>query len=492
MNVNGSCNRNMPVQVYRAALSEAGFVAAWMAVITGPFLAGFAVKLNAGTLAQGVLASLPFLATAAQLVGAYLVDVRGASRRSIARLGYTGSRLVFLAIVPLAYWLMPHHPQWLLYAFLAVTGLSALLHHLGHVAWMSWLSHSVDEEVRGSFFGARNHLASLATIVVTAFGAWAAGLQDGGATGLGGYLILFVVANVLGLLGSRAVLKAGKEPVVAEPTVTAGFFKAVGECLKQPVFRRFSTFNLLFMGAVHIASPFFVFFFLQEGEMSIRYVGLIQISLTAAAFVSTPMWGSLIDHFGSRPIQIVTLVLAALLPGIYAFTPHENIRTVALVVQTLSGTVWAGLSLSSYSWLLKISPKKNHAMYLATFGSLTGLACGVAPLLGAGLLGMVDGWNVSFGSLDMSSYRIIFLMSFALRLMAAGMVFGIPEPEARSTIDLVRALGTWRSLRSISGLDAVHSYMVAPIHRRLASRTRPLLAYSMRHRVGRALLRPGD
>jgi len=66
-----------PPLVQRAALLEAGFAAAWIALVSGPFIAGFAVELRAGPLAQGFLVSLPDLASIAQLVSAYFVETRG-------------------------------------------------------------------------------------------------------------------------------------------------------------------------------------------------------------------------------------------------------------------------------------------------------------------------------------------------------------------------------------------------------------------------------
>lgn len=458
---------NVPRRIKNAAISEAGFLAAWMALITGPFLAGFAVELNAGKHAQALLASIPFMAAGAQLVGAWLVELHGVSRRVVALAGYTTSRIAFLSIVPAGFWLLPDHPTLMLYMFLGLIALSFALHHVGHVAWMSWLTHSIPAARRGEFFGARNHLAGLVTVIIMTLGGWLASQKiDGLPAETGGYLLFFLLVGVLGLMGSRSLMTAGRAPVSLPPADRPSLMSAVRTCLQPSLYRQFLVFNLVFMGAVYVAAPFFIFFMLAEG-LDIQFIALTQTSLTIAALVSVRMWGSLCDHFGSRPIQIVTLTGAALLPLGYLFADAGNIRPLMLITQTVSGTVWAGLSLSSYNWLLKLSPKDTTAMHLATFGTLTGVACGLAPLLGGVMLDGMRAWEVAFGSLTMNHFKLLFLFSFLTRSLSMLLIVRIPEPDARTTIDVVRALGTWRSLRSVTGVDMVYSYVVAPISKRL-------------------------
>ncbi len=454
----------------RAALAEGGFAAVWVALTTGPFLAGFAVALQAGAFVQGLLVSLPFLASTAQLAGAWAVEVKGLPRRTTAIRGFLVSRFAFVLLAVAGAALLPAYGPAMLMATLILVAVSHLAHHFGHVAWLSLLSNGVPAAGRGGFFGARNLLAGTVSVAFTAAGGLVAGFDFGRpAAEHTGYLILFATAAVLGMSGVSAIRRIPPEPrppAAARPALS----QSVRQCLRDRDYRRFLVFYLCWMGAVYIASPFFNFYFLDAMRLDIGFVALAQTASTFAALTTVRIWGNMVDRFGCKPILTVTLSVATLIPLVYTFTTPANIHAVALGMQALSGAVWSGLSLAGYNFLLKLAPERNNATYLATFGTLSGLASGLAPLAAGAASHAFDGMAWTLAGIEMGRYQLLFLASFVARGAAAMLLMRIPEPAARSAVDVVRALGTWRTLFSITGLDLVYSYVLAPIYRRFGGR----------------------
>lgn len=451
-------------------MREAGFSASWAALAGGVFLAGFAVELGASNVVQGFLASLPFLAGAAQIAGSYFVESRGIHRRSVALTGLVGSRLLFLSVIPAALYLLPENPAAMLGFYMAAASLAYLLQSFANVAWLSWMGDLVHESRRGAFFAARNFMAGLVTMAATFVGGQvAAGSFGPGWPPLSGYLILFACAGVLGLLGARnlALIKADPQP--QRPTA-APFWRSLREPLRNAGFRKFLVFHLCWMSGVYLASPFFQFYFLQDLELDIGYVALTNTAATVAGLTSIQLWGALCDRYGSKPVLYVTLAFASLIPLVYVFTTRENYYWIGFGVNALSGAMWAGISLGAANLLLKLAPKEKNSVYLSTFGALSGLATAAAPILSGFISEAAKGWSVDVFGVHLYHFKFMFLASFVARASSILLLVRIPEREEHPTVEVVRALGTWRTLWAVSGGELLHTYFFLPLRRRLLPR----------------------
>lgn len=450
----------------RAAMLEGGLSAAWTSLAGGVFLAGFAVELGAGNIAQGFLAALPFLAGMAQIAGAYFIEERGASRRTVALSGLVLSRLAFFMVIPVALWLLPGRSSQMFGAYIALASAAYLLHGFANVAWLSWMGELVPDGQRGRFFGMRNLAAGFVTVAVTALcGQLAAQEFPDTFPRHTGYLIVFGIAAVCGLAGAGALLRVGYEPpVLRRPR--RNFLRSMTETLRKKDFRRFLVFHLCWMSAVYLSSPFFQFYFLQDLKLDVGTVALTNTVATIGGLTTIRLWGSLCDRFGSKPVLYVTLAFAANIPLIYVFTDRQNIVWVAMVMQGLSGVAWAGISLAASNLLLKISPREQNSIYLSTFGALSGLATAMAPILSGFILNAAQTWSFDIGGLHIYHFKIMFLASFVARWASVLLLIRIPEPNEQSPVEVVKALGNWRTLWAIAGLELVHTSLVLPIQRR--------------------------
>lgn len=459
--------------VRRAAMREAAFSAAWAALAGGVFLAGFAVSLGASNVVQGFLAALPFLAGTAQIAGAYVVESRGIHRRTVALTGLVGSRLLFLAVIPAALWLLPGRPGAMLALYMGVASAAYVLQAFANVAWLSWMGDLVDTGSRGGFFAGRNFMAGLVTMTATFAGGQIAARAFGPRwPPLAGYLILFAVAGVLGLLGARSLARIKADPQPQRPPAPP-FFRSLREPLRHAGFRGFLLFHLCWMSAVYLSSPFFQFYFLQDLRLDIAYVALTNTAATIAGLTSVQLWGKLCDRFGSKPVLYVTLAGASVIPLVYVFTTRANVYWIGFAVNAWSGAMWAAISLAAANLLLKLAPREKNAVYLSTFGALSGLATAAAPIVSGFVSEAAKGWSLDVGGLHLYHFKFMFLASFVARAASIALLARIPEREERPAVEVVRALGTWRTLWSVSGAELLHTYFYLPLTKRIKQRVSP-------------------
>jgi MFS family permease len=460
-------------------MSEAGFSAAWTSLAGGVFLAGFAVELHASNVAQGFLAALPFLAGVAQLAGAYLVEQRGVRRRSVALAGLFASRLLFLAVIPAVWWLLPGRPGAALTIYLVFAAGAYLLQGFANVAWLSWMSDLVPDGARGGFFASRNFMAGLVTALATVVGGWLAARHLGTALPRHApYLLLFAMAGVLGLCGAASLARIRHADAPAAPSPEP-FWAGLRAPLRSVHFRRFLVFNLCWMSSVHLASPFFQFYLLQDLQLDIDFLALTNTVATLSGLTSIRLWGALCDRYGSKPVLYVTLAFAAVVPAFYLVSTAENAYWIILSVQLMSGAAWAGLSLAAANLLLRLAPREKNSTYLSTFGALSGAGTALAPILSGIVSQAAAGWQVDIGGLHLYHFKFMFVVSLVARVASIFLLVRIPEPNERSAGEVVRALGSWRTVWSISGLELVHTYLIVPVQRRMlpprpATGTRPL------------------
>lgn len=141
--------------------------------------------------------------------------------------------------------------------------------------------------------------------------------------------------------------------------------------------------------------------------------------LSMAAF--SPIWGSMADKHGRKPMVLRSILGGAVVVGLMAFTPSVWILLVLRVFQgVLTGTVSANIALVS-----SCTPKEKMGYALGLMQTSVFVGASIGPLIGGVLA-------------DLTDYRITFLItSFMLVIASLIVVFLVhekflpvaPEPE---------------------------------------------------------------
>jgi len=139
---------------------------------------------------------------------------------------------------------------------------------------------------------------------------------------------------------------------------------------------------------------------------------------TLAALPGQRLFGSLVDRWGMRQVQLVTGLLIPLMPWAWALTRSP---WHVVPVNLAAGFLWAGYELANFNFLLILTPEDRRPRYTALYQ----IVVMVALAGGAALGGIVaQRWG----------YTPVFVLSGIGRLCAA-LLFArfVHQPASPST-----------------------------------------------------------
>lgn len=390
----------------------------------------------------GLLMALPFATSLIQIPAAYLIDRTGRRKAIFLVAGYL-SRFLWLpiALLPVLWGSGERTASGLLL-------LAGALHLCANVvspAWQSWLADLVPTHVRGVFFAWRSRVFSFSMLVGSVFIALVLP-KDPGAPSLTWILLaLFAGATVAGLWEIRMYRDIRDTPgPAAEGTDWASF--AIP--LRNPEFRTFLGFNLLYTAGVALLGPFLWKHFLGELRMDgTRTTLMLQTAPLLATMMISPLLGRALDEFGARPLLRIGVWGGALLPlGWFFIGPSGWVTGLALA--WMIQVFWTMVDQANFMLLLRYSSRRDGAqpvIYSTIFNLAVALTGALAGYLGGDLAQRLqESENLRvignrLAPLPFSPYLPILLLSCVLRAMA-GHLFGrrLTEVEATDTATTFR------------------------------------------------------
>ncbi|MCA9781947.1 MAG: MFS transporter [Candidatus Cloacimonetes bacterium] len=398
---------------------------------TESWFSAWALHFQAGASQIGLLASLPpLLGSLSQLLGAWLG--RRAGRRRVIIL--TGAGLQAAALVPMALLplLLPAHavPLIILSAVMYFGGVN-----MASPQWSSLMGDLVPEDRRGRYFGMRTRLCSITGFSALAISGLTLDQFTRWQLTTVGFLLIFA-SGLSARLISIWHLSRMHDPPGSVAALRLPPLGQLWQRVKSSPFARFSLFFSAMQFGVGIASPFFVLFMLRDLGFSYRTFMIVSAVSVFVQFLTLNRWGQLSDSLGNRRILLGTGILLPLLPALWLFSGHP---IYLIMVQALSGTVWAGYSLSAGNFVYDLIPPERRVVLMA----LHGMGSGLAMFLGALLGGWLGDWlPVSIGLAGLhwtvaSPLVWLFLISGLVRLAIAVLLLprlldssGIPDGAA--------------------------------------------------------------
>lgn len=468
---------------FRASTLDGLFAAIFVNTAGGVLLSNFLIELQASPTQVGLLASMPMLANLMQPLGAYWSN-RTPSRRCYGQLVYGPSRLLWLGLVvgiAIAHQGHLTHPQ-LIHLTLAIVLLSNALGALGSASWLSWLAAMVPHQLRGRYFGLRNSVASLTSLLTIPLGGLIVSRWPGGMLqGYSGVLLLGIGAGLVSLgfqtlmldinpqeqlqilrlsnpapPGQRSPVESPQadqlllfletvDPDLPQGTLATAAPKrrtANPEPQASPVspedlplwrngnFLRFLGYFAVWTFAANLSAPFFNFYLLDTLALDVSLVTLYNSLSSAANLLLMLLWGRLADRFGNRFLLLGVGVLVALTPLLWLGTGTDgpSLWLWFPLLHLLGGGTWAAIELCTSNLQMGIAPMRHHANYFAIAAALGGVSGALGTTVG-GLLVETPHYG---GVLS------VFALSSVLRLAAL-----LPLVCVREGKSIRQMVGTW-------------------------------------------------
>lgn len=417
-------------EALRISTTEGSWASAHFVLTSGAFFTGFALLLGANDLQLGLLTAIPVLAQVFQIPGAWLVEKTG-RRKGIVAWFSVASRTLWLPMALIPFVLRAHFVP----VFMALYLASSVAMNLAVAGWVTWMSALVPASIRGRYFGVRNRISGLVTIVASLAAGLVIDTFNHHGRYHGGYLALQLTAVAAGITAFRLILR---QP---DPGVSAERVPALWRYVLQPMrdrrYRKIVISYLYWLFAVSLASPFFNAHLLKHMHWSFKSIALAGVLSSVTAILCQSVWGRMVDRHGHKPVLIITALGIAHLPFYYAFCPYD-VRWPIYVQSVLVGVFWAGFGLASFNLVIEVLPARQRTMYVAVLSALNGLTSFLASALSGWMASLLADFRWEFMGLTVVNYQILFVITGLLRIPALIFFRNIEEPGAVETRTVLR------------------------------------------------------
>ncbi len=442
----------------RLSIWDGAFATVHVSLTTGAFLTGFALWLGANDLALGLLTAIPTFAGLVQIVASYFGQQSGSRKRFVALFALLG-RAAWLPIL-LAPILLPRSLA--LVVFLFLYALSFAMLNITVPAWTSWMSDLVPADHRGRYFARRNTVAGIVAMAIGLPAAWFLDFATRRHHWEGaGFGALFCIGVLGGIASFLALLRQPEPPARVETEPRTAGFGGIVAFYRAPFadrnFRSLLIFNMVFVTGQFFAAPFFTVYALRSLHLDYIWLQLFATLSSLAGLGSMAAWGYLADKFGNRPLLAIGVVGVFFLPVMWILTTPEHPRAALAIISVnnlAGGLFWAGVGLTQFNLLIRLSPPDKTGVYVATMAAVTGLTGGLAPLVGGVVMHGLEGWHAHMPGVTIGNFQVTFAIAALLRIFALiflGPVFDARSKPARDVIQQLTETHprAWRDIQRL-------------------------------------------
>ena len=319
-------------------------------------------------------------------------------------------------------------PRDSLSALVALWCVYHLMQYLGTIALWSWLADLVPPRIRGRFIGRRNRwmvVGEASAMIASGLFVWQwkEWFPDG--PGWHPYAIsaglaaCFMIMAIVPLLLMTRPTDRGSAP-------RSGLLRSLRAPFADPRFLRLVLFGCWFSLSTGITQ-----FAQYKYTIDVLVVGLfaflaMKTGMKGGQFAVSPWMGRLADRIGNRSVMIVCLLLCSQGPAFYLLaTPETWWWIIGAWVVWIS---YAGMNVCLPNIMLKLSPEKSNAPYIAMYYAVTGLCYALNTILGGYLSDRFRDETFHFGGMVFDYYDAIFLLGWIARTLGVLLLLMVSEP----------------------------------------------------------------
>lgn len=366
------------------------------------FITLYILALGANEGQIGLMNSLTNLIGAILLLPGALIAERIIHKKWVNLSFSALGRLAVLMLVFVPIFVKGPAVVWVAIAFSLLRDASG---NLAYPAWMAVTHTIVPLEGRGRFFGSRNFVMSITSMIATLLTGKIITLLVNPI----GYQIAMAASFVFGCSSIFSYSHIDDTPTdEPQPIPHSRHFSLrsiPGMFLDQPQFTALAITAAVWNFAINISGPFFSVYMVQGLHFSAASVGFLAVVTSMTTLATQNQFGTIADRIGPRRLQVLSMFLIPLLPVAWIFA--SQVWHIA-VINAFSGVVWGMFNLVSFNLLLASIPKAQVPRYSALYQIV---------VLGSLALGAAVGSAI----IVRTNFFVVCIISTIARFIAAGL-----------------------------------------------------------------------
>lgn len=392
----------------------------------------------------GILGALPFVGNFLQIFfSPALMRWRTPKFVTVASAAlHMASFLAFALAMP---WIPRDSPlraaAWILGWYFVSSGLYAV----ASVSWSAWIEEWVPVRVRGKFFGRRNQVIQVTTVVFLVVSGWVLSRWD---YSVGSFQAVILASCFLRIFSLRMQWISPTRH--HRPPAPAGesFREQVAVVRRARSFLVFVAFGAVWSFATNCFGPFYTVFMFERVGFSAWDVGVVTALSQLGGAVLLPLWGRLLDRHGSKPVMVLSIILWQLSMFGWCLVNPGN-RAVLYALWAWIGATSAGFVLGQFAIGLRLIPAGAKRLAIGFNLAVSSLVAAVAPVLG--------GWTLSHAPASwggaLGAYHACFLVQPVVALAGALLLLRVREPAASPVTAVMDSMLNIRTLAGVLGLS---------------------------------------
>ena len=328
-----------------------------------------------------MVALFPFCGIVAPLLSSWVA--RFGLKRTF--LVFFGARKFVIVLLVLAPWVGARFGASVLFAYAAAVILTfALCRAIGETGYYPWNQEFVPDRIRGKFSGISSVVTTLMGVLAMALASWV--IRGGG--GPARFAPLILVASVAGVISVALMVPVpGGAPIPPRANGATHRREMLG-ALRD---RTFTSFMIGVTFAIFGLSTyaFLPLFIKEQAGLPAERIVLLDAAAMAGGLVSSYFWGWAADRYGGKPVTLVGTGVQGLVPVLWLFVPGVGPQGFAVGVglAVVTGVASMANTIGSFRWFLNhVVPPEKSTAYTSVWYAWSGIAGGLAPLLGGQLL----------------------------------------------------------------------------------------------------------
>ncbi len=292
--------------------------------------------------------------------------------------------------------------------FITIISLSFIFGAFAGNAWTSWMRDLIPDSKMGSFFGLRNLINTVVSLIFT----WIFSRILENNPDIHGVRIVILIGFICAIWSIFFLSKQYDPPL--KDSKSGNLFKYIvsdKNNIRLMVFGGFWNFAVLF------TAPFFSYHQIQNLNMSFSFLGYLSITFSGVMILSVILWGKLADKIGHKNILRIGVALASVVSIMWFFMAPQNLHVLMWVDAFLAGTAWSAINLSIFTLPLIIGGRSAAVVY-GFFSAFNGVFGFLGSVLGGVAAKYLSGYSFTLFELDMNGLQIMFLFGGIMRLFS--------------------------------------------------------------------------